>query len=245
MERIDFVLIGAGVVGLAVARELACRGREVVVLEAADRIGTGTSSRNSEVVHAGLYYPVGSLKSRLCTEGNQALYSYCAANGISHRRCGKLIVATDERQIKVLERIRKHAEANGVTDLYWLTGSRAMALEPEIFCVAALLSPRTGIVDSHASGQARPAGSGNGGAQRRPDGRSNMNETRNTLATAYGRADKRALRDLQDTYDTSGLLRMVDELDAILVEAREEDGLRDRLLRLHGMAHTVINGAGM
>jgi L-2-hydroxyglutarate oxidase LhgO len=150
MEKIDCVVIGAGVVGLAVARLLAEAGREVVVLEAAAAIGTGTSSRNSEVIHAGIYYPPNSLKARLCVAGRQALYSYCEASGVAHRRCGKLIVATHPRQLKKLAEIERQAQANGVNDLQWLSSEQAMTLEPDVRCVGALLSPSTGIVDSHA-----------------------------------------------------------------------------------------------
>jgi L-2-hydroxyglutarate oxidase LhgO len=149
MERVDCVVIGAGVVGLALARELAVRGLEVAVLEAEDRIGTGISSRNSEVIHSGIYYPTGSLKARLCVEGQRALYAYCQAHGVAHRRCGKLIVATDDSQVEALRQLRAKAEANGVVDLAWLDGAQARGLEPRIRCVAALLSPGTGIVDSH------------------------------------------------------------------------------------------------
>ena len=149
MERVDCVVIGAGVVGLALARHLARAGREVVVLEAEDRIGTGISSRNSEVVHAGIYYPAGSLKARLCVTGNRALYAFCGAHGVDHRRCGKLIVATDETQVEALHQLRARAEANGVLDLLWLDADGARGLEPRIHCHAALLSPSTGIVDSH------------------------------------------------------------------------------------------------
>ena len=150
VEKIDCVVVGAGVVGLAVARELALQGREVLVLEAADAIGTGTSSRNSEVIHAGIYYPAGSLKARLCVRGKQLLYDYCTQRGIAHRRCGKLIVATGQEQVAQLAGIRAVALANGVMDLELLTRAQARALEPELECVAALLSPSTGIVDSHA-----------------------------------------------------------------------------------------------
>lgn len=150
MDSVDVVVIGAGVVGLAVARALALQGREVMVLEAADAIGTGTSSRNSEVIHAGIYYPQGSLKARLCVEGKELLYDYCAQRGIGHSRCGKLIVATHASQIPQLQAIITKAAANGVPDLTLLTREQAQALEPELDCVAAVLSPSTGIVDSHA-----------------------------------------------------------------------------------------------
>jgi len=149
-DRLDCVVVGAGVVGLAVARALAQAGREVVVLEAAEGIGTETSSRNSEVIHAGIYYPKGSLKARLCVQGKQALYAYCAERGVPHRRCGKLIVATDAAQLATLADIRAKAAANGVDDLTPLNRQDAQALEPEIECVGALLSPSTGIIDSHA-----------------------------------------------------------------------------------------------
>ena len=142
-------MIGAGVVGLAVARRLALEDREVVVLEAEDAIGTHTSSRNSEVIHAGIYYAPGSLKARLCVPGKLALYRYCEAHGVAHRRCGKLIVAASDAQQSALERLHAQARANGVDDLQWLAGDQARALEPELACVAALLSPSTGIVDSH------------------------------------------------------------------------------------------------
>jgi L-2-hydroxyglutarate oxidase LhgO len=148
MDQVDAVVIGAGVVGLAVARALALAGREVVILEAADAIGTGTSSRNSEVIHAGLYYAPGSLKARLCVQGRELLYAYCASHGIEHRRCGKLIVATDDTQAPALQALRQRAEACGVHDLQWLDAAQAQALEPELRCIAALLSPSTGIVDS-------------------------------------------------------------------------------------------------
>ncbi len=148
-EKVDCVVIGAGVVGLAVARALAMRGRETLVLEAEDAIGTGTSSRNSEVIHAGIYYPPGSAKASLCVAGKHLLYSYCALRGIEHRRCGKLIVAADQEQVRALEKIEATARANGVTDLRWLTAAQAKAMEPALSCVAALLSPSTGIIDSH------------------------------------------------------------------------------------------------
>ncbi len=147
---VDCVVIGAGVVGLAVARALALQGREVLVLEAANAIGTETSSRNSEVIHAGIYYAQGSLKARLCVQGKAMLYDYCGVRAVPHQRCGKLIVATSPEQLAQLDGIRLRAVANGVDDLQWLSRDEARALEPELECVAALLSPSTGIVDSHA-----------------------------------------------------------------------------------------------
>ena len=150
MEKLDAVVIGAGVVGLAVARALAMSGREVVVLEAENAVGTHTSSRNSEVIHAGIYYPQGSLKARSCVAGRALLYEYCASHGVPHRRCGKLIVATDEKQLSSLEEIRQKAHANGVVDLEWFSKERTHQLGPELSCVAALHSPSTGIIDSHA-----------------------------------------------------------------------------------------------
>jgi L-2-hydroxyglutarate oxidase LhgO len=149
MDRVECLVIGAGVVGLGIARALARRGREVVIAEAADLIGSETSSRNSEVIHAGIYYPAGSLKAKLCVEGKQALYDYCTDRHVGHNRCGKLIVATDDSQIVELEALKKKAETNGVHDLQWLTRDEALALEPQLHCVAALLSPSTGIIDSH------------------------------------------------------------------------------------------------
>jgi len=150
MDSMDCVVIGAGVVGLAVARALALQGREVMVLEAADAIGTGTSSRNSEVIHAGIYYPQGSLKATLCVQGRAMLYDYCAERGIAHRRCGKLIVATSDAQVAQLQGIIAKGAANGVHDLVLLTQAQAQALEPGLQCVAAVHSPSTGIIDSHA-----------------------------------------------------------------------------------------------
>src|SRR5712691_4003404 len=149
-ERVDSVVIGAGVVGLAVARALALARREVIVVEAESAIGTGTSSRNSEVIHAGIYYSQGSLKAKLCVACRLALYPCLAERGIPHRRCGKLIVATDPAQIPGLEKLHAQAKANGVADLRMLAAREARALEPQLACVAALESPSTGIVDSHA-----------------------------------------------------------------------------------------------
>ncbi len=150
MDRVDVAVIGAGLVGLATARALALAGREVVILEAEDAIGTHTSSRNSEVIHAGIYYPQGSLKARACVAGRERLYAYCAERGVPHRRCGKLIVATDAAQEEELEGIRRKAHANGVTDVAPVSLAQVHAWEPELRAVAALHSPSTGIIDSHA-----------------------------------------------------------------------------------------------
>ena len=143
-------MVGAGVVGLAVARALAMSGREVVILEAEDAIGTHTSSRNSEVIHAGIYYPEGSLKAVSCVRGKAALYQYVQSHGVPHRRCGKLIVATEEKQVPELEGIRAKAHANGVTDVDFIPIEKVRSWEPELRCIAALHSPSTGIIDSHA-----------------------------------------------------------------------------------------------
>jgi L-2-hydroxyglutarate oxidase LhgO len=148
-ERIDCAVIGAGVVGLAVARALAQSGREVIVLESESAIGTGISSRNSEVIHAGIYYPTGSMKARLCVSGRELLYQFCALHSVEHRRVGKLIVATSVEQVATLAKYEAQAGANGVIDLRRLTTSEAAQLEPDVRCAAALLSPSTGIVDSH------------------------------------------------------------------------------------------------
>ncbi|MEO8560375.1 MAG: NAD(P)/FAD-dependent oxidoreductase [Rhodospirillales bacterium] len=145
----DVVVIGAGVVGLAVARALAMAGREVLILEAADAIGTITSSRNSEVIHAGIYYAAGSLMAKFCVRGRNLLYDYCASHGVGHNRCGKLIVACDAQEPAKLSDIAKRAAVNGVDDMRVLSASEAMALEPALGCTGALLSPSTGIVDSH------------------------------------------------------------------------------------------------
>ncbi|MCD0491586.1 NAD(P)/FAD-dependent oxidoreductase [Chromobacterium violaceum] len=150
MERVECVVIGAGVVGLAVARALAQAGREVVIVEAEPAMGLHASSRNSEVIHAGLYYPAGSMKARLCVAGRDALYRYCAERAIPHRRLGKLIVASRESQLARLDALEAQARANGVADIRRLTASETRALEPALDCAAALLSPSTGIVDSHA-----------------------------------------------------------------------------------------------
>ncbi len=147
---IDCLVIGAGVVGLATARALALAGREVIIAEREDGIGTQTSARNSEVIHAGIYYPPGSLKAQVCVAGRQALYDYAASHGVPHARCGKLIVATSEGQNEALKGIEARAIASGVHDLRWLDQNEAHALEPEVTCTRALLSPSTGILDSHS-----------------------------------------------------------------------------------------------
>src|SRR3954464_15534771 len=134
MDKVECVVIGAGVIGLAVARRLAQAGREVIILEAAEAIGTVTSSRNSEVIHAGIYYPAGSLMARMCVAGKQALYSYCRDHGIPHRNCGKLIVATTANETEKLQSIKAHAEANGVRDMKVLNGEAARELEPALSC---------------------------------------------------------------------------------------------------------------
>ena len=146
----DVAVIGAGVVGLAVARALAHVGREVFPLESERSVGFHTSSRNSEIIHAGLYYPTGSLKARSCVAGRRALYSYCAERGVAHKPLGKILVATSSEEVPTLERIHNVAVANGVEDLTWLSASEVKELEPEVSAVRGLLSPSTGIVDSHA-----------------------------------------------------------------------------------------------
>lgn len=150
METLEACVIGGGVVGLAIGRALAMAGLETVVLEQADAIGTVTSSRNSEVIHAGIYYPAGSLKARLCVEGRRRLYAHCETHGVPHRRCGKLIVAADDAQEVELRRIEARARANGVDDLRWIDAAELAGLEPALQATAALLSPSTGIIDSHA-----------------------------------------------------------------------------------------------
>ena len=150
METVDAVVVGAGVVGLAVARALARCGLETVVVEREATIGSGCSSRNSEVIHAGLYYPDGSWKARLCVSGRQRLYAHCAAHGVAHRRCGKWLVATDDSQRGRLQDIAAQARRNGVDDLQWLQADELRMRAPALHAVAALSSPSTGIVDSHA-----------------------------------------------------------------------------------------------
>lgn len=150
VEHVDCSVVGAGIVGLAIARALALRGREVLILEQHGAIGSETSARNSEVLHAGLYYPSGSLKARLCVDGRRQLVDYLAARALPHRLCGKLLVARGEAQRAALERLHAQALANGVAGLNRLDGAGARALEPALRCDAALLSPATGIVDTHA-----------------------------------------------------------------------------------------------
>jgi L-2-hydroxyglutarate oxidase LhgO len=149
MDKTDVIVIGAGVVGLAVARALAQAGREVMVVESHPAIGMETSSRNSEVIHAGLYYPSGSLKAALCVSGRDALYAYCAERGIAHQRCGKLVVATNTAQHERLADIAAQAHANGCTEVRMISAGEAMAMEPALQCTAALHSPMTGVIDSH------------------------------------------------------------------------------------------------
>ncbi len=150
MDSVECLVIGAGVIGLAIARELARSGREVVVLESERVIGSGASSRNSEVIHAGIYYKTGLDKTRLCVQGKTMLYAFCREYGVPHRRCGKMLVATTEGEIGKLAAIKAQAEANGVMDLTWLGGDEARALEPALKVTRALLSPSTGIINSHA-----------------------------------------------------------------------------------------------
>ena len=150
MERVDAVVVGAGAVGLACARALALAGRETIIVESTDGIGNGTSSRNSEVIHAGLYDAPGSLKATLCVAGRRLLYPYCETHGVGHRRCGKLVVAASAAQIEALRGIEARALGNGVEGLRWLGGAEARALEPALNAEAALLSTVTGIIDSHS-----------------------------------------------------------------------------------------------
>ncbi|SAK95242.1 FAD-dependent oxidoreductase [Caballeronia hypogeia] len=149
MDRIECVVVGAGVVGLAIARALAMRGREVIVLESGEGIGIGTSSRNSEVIHAGIYYPRGSLKAELCVRGRDMLYEFCRAHGVPHRQCGKLLVATARNQIPQLAALEQKGIENRVKELVRISGAQAAEMEPQLQCVEAVWSPLTGIVDSH------------------------------------------------------------------------------------------------
>jgi len=149
VNKVECAVVGAGVIGLAVARALALQGREVVILESENAIGTGISSRNSEVIHAGIYYPKDSLKARLCVRGKELLYSYCSKHGIAHKQCGKLIVATNDYQVPTLEEIEEKACNNGVLDMEWLNRAQVHKLEPNINGLAALHSPSTGLIDTH------------------------------------------------------------------------------------------------
>ncbi len=149
-DAVECVVIGAGVVGLAVARALARAGHEVLIVEKERQFGTETSSRNSEVIHAGLHYPNGSLKARFCVKGRDLLYAYCAEHGVPHKRLGKLTVACTEQEVASLGAIVRKAERNGVTDLAWVEAAEARAIEPELRCLRAFHSPSTGIIDSHA-----------------------------------------------------------------------------------------------
>lgn len=148
-ERVDAVVVGAGVIGLAIARALAQHGREVLILEAENMIGSVTSSRNSGVIHAGIYYQPGSLKARLCVDGRHKLYTYTAERGIPHKQCGKLIVATSDDQILKLKEWHAIATQNGVENMRLISPDEARVMEPEVFCVAALHVPVTGIIDVH------------------------------------------------------------------------------------------------
>jgi L-2-hydroxyglutarate oxidase LhgO len=150
MESVECLVVGAGVIGLAVARALARAGREVIVVEGESGIGAGVSSRNSEVIHAGIYYPPGLVKTRLCVDGKAMLYAFCQEFGVPHKRCGKLLVAVNAGEVDKLAALKAQAEANGVADLIWLSGEDACALEPALVAHRALLSPSTGIIDSHA-----------------------------------------------------------------------------------------------
>ncbi len=145
---IETLVIGGGVVGLAIARALALAGHEVMLIERHDRLGTETSARNSEVVHAGLYYPTGSMRARLCVAGKELLYRFCDENGVAAKRCGKLLVATTEAELPKLHAIAEQAARNGVNDLVALSGEAARELEPAVSCIAAYLSPSTGVIDA-------------------------------------------------------------------------------------------------
>jgi L-2-hydroxyglutarate oxidase LhgO len=150
IENIECTVIGAGVVGLAIARALALQGREVIILESESSIGTGTSSRNSEVIHAGIYYETGSLKAELCVKGKSVLYEYCKTRGVPFKRCGKMIVATHNGQIDRLKTLQQKAIDNNVTDLIWQDQKTTLKMEPALNATASLFSPSTGLIDSHA-----------------------------------------------------------------------------------------------
>jgi L-2-hydroxyglutarate oxidase LhgO len=145
----QILVVGAGVVGLAVARAAALAGHDVTVAEATGGIGNGTSSRNSEVIHAGLYYPTGTLRAVHCVRGRRKLYAFCASHGVAHNKCGKLVVATNEAELAKVETIFAQAQTNGVENVEMIGGNAARAMEPELSCIGALWSPETGIIDSH------------------------------------------------------------------------------------------------
>jgi L-2-hydroxyglutarate oxidase LhgO len=149
MSDFDAVIVGAGAVGLACGRALAMAGQSVLVLERESQIGTGVSSRNSQVIHAGFYYPTGSLKARFCVEGRRALYAYLESRNVPHRKCGKLLVATDESEIPAIEKIAKQAEINGVEGMRGISGAEAVAMEPALRAVEALHFSESGILDAH------------------------------------------------------------------------------------------------
>ena len=148
-ESTECVVIGAGVIGLAIARALAIHDREVILIESGPQIGMGTSSRNSQVIHAGIYYGTGTQKADLCVKGRDALYQYCKTHGVSFRRCGKLIVATTNEQLEKLKTLHQQAKDNNVSDLIWQDKATTLELEPQLNALASLLSPSTGIIDSH------------------------------------------------------------------------------------------------
>jgi len=165
MDEIETIVIGAGVVGLAVAKAMSERGREVLVLEAESSFGMGISSRNSEVIHAGIYYPAGSLKAKTCVDGKQKIYEYLKSRQLPFKNTGKYIVATHYDQMAKLEEIKSRAEASGVTDLEWISRAQLSAVEPEVVSVGALWSPSTGILDSHSYMQSLIADIDNAGGQ--------------------------------------------------------------------------------
>ncbi|HVK80828.1 MAG TPA: FAD-dependent oxidoreductase, partial [Verrucomicrobiae bacterium] len=149
MADFDAVIVGAGAVGLAAGYALASRGQSVLVLERAGLIGAGVSSRNSEVIHAGLHYATGSLKARLCVEGRRALYAFLDAHNVAYDKCGKLIVATEDGEIPAIEKLARQGEINGVEGMRWLSGAEALVLEPHLRAVAALESRESGVFDAH------------------------------------------------------------------------------------------------
>jgi L-2-hydroxyglutarate oxidase LhgO len=204
-ERVDCVVVGAGVVGLAIARELAAAGHEVLVLEAEDAIGTHTSSRNSEVIHAGLYYPSGSLKARLCVEGRSRLYAYCESRGIAHKRIGKIVVATDASELSAVQATMTQAHANGVRDLAWLTREQIREMEPAVQCIAGFVSPSTGIVDSHGLMLALQGDAERDGATLAFRARVESGELRNGRVLLQVGGDERVTLDATTVINAAGL----------------------------------------